>query len=98
VLDLVKVDGTIVQWTVTDDIGVAAATARYEDLHRFKIPQLRRIKDLGPYFHDNSADTLEEVVDYFDSPWYNHSKDGRRFPIHLNTGQKADLVAFLKIL
>ncbi|MRG92752.1 c-type cytochrome [Polyangium spumosum] len=98
VLKLVKVDGTIVEHTVVDDIGVAAATARYEDLHRFKVPQLRGIRHVAPYFHDNSADTLEEVVDYFTSPWYNHSADGKKKQIHLNTKQKADLVAFLKIL
>jgi hypothetical protein len=98
VVPLAKVDGTTVQWTVTDDIGVAATTARYEDLHRFKIPQLRGVKNLAPYFHDNSAATLEEVVDYFDSDDYNDSADGRQHPIHLNAGQKADLVAFLKVL
>lgn len=98
VLPLVKVDGTVVQHTVATDIGVAAATGRYEDMHRFKVPQLRGIKDLAPYFHDNSAATLEELVDYFNSPWYNNSGDGRKHPIHLSAQQKADLVAFLKIL
>ncbi|UQA56122.1 c-type cytochrome [Polyangium aurulentum] len=98
VIPLVKIDGTIVPWTVTDDIGAAATTARYEDLHRFKVPQLRRVSELGPYFHDHSAATLEEVVDYFTSDWYNQSPDGRKHPIHLNAKQKADLVAFLKIL
>lgn len=98
VLQLVKVDGTIVQHTVIDDIGVAAATSRYEDLHRFKVPQLRHVKELAPYFHDNSVNTLEELVDYFDGPWYNQSADGSRSPIHLNAKEKADLVAFLKIL
>lgn len=98
VLPLVKEDGTRIAWTVTDDIGTAAATGRYEDLHRFKIPQLRRVKELAPYFHDNSMPTLAAVVDYFDSPAYNNSKDGQNHPIHLNTQQKADLLAFLNIL
>jgi cytochrome c peroxidase len=98
VLPLVKQDGTRIAWTVTDDIGTAAATGRYEDLHRFKIPQLRRVKELAPYFHDNSMPTLAAVIDYFDSPAYNNSKDGRNHPIHLNAGQKADLLAFLNIL
>lgn len=97
-LPLVKEDGTRVLWTVTDDLGVAAATGRYEDLHRFKIPQLRRVKELAPYFHDNSMATLADVIDYFDSPAYNNSKDGRKHPIHLNACEKADLLAFLNIL
>jgi len=98
VLPLVKQDGTRVQYTVTDDVGTAASTGRYEDLHRFKVPQLRRVKDLAPYFHDNSMATLADVIDYFDSPAYNNSKDGRKHPIHLNDNEKADLVAFLNVL
>lgn len=98
ILPLAKQDGSKVMWPVTDDIGAAAASGRYEDLHRFRVPQLRKIKDLAPYFHDNSAMTLEEVVDYFDSPAYNNSRDGRQYPIHLSPHQKRAVVAFLKIL
>src|SRR5678809_1532984 len=72
VIPLARQDGQTVMVTVVDDVGLAAATGRYEDLHKFKVPQLRRIKDLGPYFHDNSANTLEEVVDYFNGPDYNY--------------------------
>lgn len=46
-------------------------------------PQLR-----GPYFHDGSAATLEDVVDHY----------VRQFDLHLSAGQRADLVAFLKTL
>ena len=52
----------------------------------------------APYFHDNSAMTLEEVIEYFDSPAYNQSRDGGRYPIHLSHSQKKDLLEFLKIL
>jgi cytochrome c peroxidase len=98
VLPLARQDGALIPWTITDDIGLAASTGRIEDLHRFKVPQLRRIKDLGPYFHDNSAATLEEVVDYFNSDWYNNSEDGAQYPIHLNDDERAELLAFLRIL
>jgi cytochrome c peroxidase len=98
VLPLVKQDGTVVHHTVVDDVGLAAATGRYEDLHRFKVPQLRRIKDLGPYFHDGSMQTLEEVVDYFNSPDYNNSPDGRKYPIQMNRQEREALLAFLRIL
>lgn len=98
VIPLVKNDGTVVQHTVTFDIGLAATTARWEDIGRFKVPQLRGVADNGPYFHNNSAATLEEVVDYFNSDAYNDSKDGKRFPIHLNSTERANLLAFLRIL
>jgi hypothetical protein len=98
VLPLVKGDGTVVQLTVTFDIGLAATTARYEDVGRFKVPQLRDLVNQAPYFHDNSANSIEEVVDYFNSDFYNDSKDGRLHPVHLNAQQRADLIAFLHIL
>jgi cytochrome c peroxidase len=98
VLPLAQVDGTLVLHEVTDDVGTAGGTGRYEDLHRFKVPQLRRISKLGPYFHDNSAATLEEVLDFFASPWYRQSADGRDFPIHLTPRQRQDLLAFLRVL
>ena len=79
-----------------DDPGVASTTARLEDLHRFKVPGLRNLSRLAPYFHDNSAATLEDVVDYFNSPTYNDSIDGQRYPISLSSRQRNDLVAFLK--
>ncbi len=98
VLPLVKGDGTVVQHTVTFDIGLAATTARHEDIGRFKVPQLRGLAGRAPYFHDNSAATIEEVVDYFNSAAYNQSKDGKLYPVHLSPQQRADLIAFLQIL
>ena len=98
VIPLAAQDGQVVMHTVVDDIGLAAATGRYEDLHKFKVPQLRRVSRLGPYFHDNSAATLEEVVDYFNGPLYNSSPDGRTHPIHLTSEQRSTLLAFLRIL
>jgi cytochrome c peroxidase len=49
------------------DIGRSAITGvtdlddiTFSNFNAFKIPQLRGIRDTGPYFHDNSAKTLEE--------------------------------------
>jgi cytochrome c peroxidase len=98
VLPLVAQDGSIQLTTVVDDLGTAFVSGRVEDVHRFKVPQLRRIKDLGPYFHDDSAATLEEVVDYFNSDAYNNSADGSQYPIRLNAEERANLLEFLRIL
>ncbi len=98
VLPLANEDGSMNMHPVTFDIGLAATTGRSIDIGRFKVPQLRRISQLAPYFHDNSAATLEEVVDYFNGPHYNNSVDGRRRPIHLTPKQRQDLLAFLYIL
>jgi cytochrome c peroxidase len=98
VLPLARADGVTVNVPVVDDVGLAGATGRYEDLHKFKVPQLRRIAQLGPYFHDNSVATLEGVVDYFNGPDYNASPDGRNHPIHLTQEERSALLAFLRIL
>jgi hypothetical protein len=98
VLPLANAKGDIVNYTVTKDPGLGAITGRVEDIGRFKVPQLRGVKDAAPYFHDNSAFTLEEVVDYFNSDMYNSSQDGRLYPIHMSSKERADLLEFLKIL
>lgn len=98
VLPLANEDGSTNMLTVTIDLGLGAITGRTEDVGRFKVPQLRGVKNNAPYFHDNSAFSLEEVVDYFNSDYYNHSKDGSKSPIHMSANQRADLLAFLKIL
>ena len=61
----------------------------------FKIPPLWGIKDTAPYFHDNSAKTLEDVAKFYalffrDSP----SMGGFVF----TEQDQADMVAFLKLL
>jgi hypothetical protein len=98
ILPLTNEDGSVDNYPVTIDIGMAATTGRRQDVGRFKVPQLRNLKALAPYFHDNSAATIEELVDYFNGPFYNHSRDGKRFPIHLSSSKRADLIEFLKIL
>ncbi len=97
-LPLARQDGQTMNFPVTVDPGAAVATGRYEDLYRFKVPQLRRISKLGPYFHDNSAATLDEVLDYFLSNDYRKSADGKNHPIRLNPQERQDLLEFLKIL
>lgn len=97
-LAMANEDGTTARVPVTFDLGLALTTARTADIARFKVPQLRGIKNAAPYFHDNSADTLEEVVDYFNSAAYNNSKDGRLYPVHLRDDDRAQLLAFLYAL
>ncbi|HZF16174.1 MAG TPA: hypothetical protein VE046_09555 [Steroidobacteraceae bacterium] len=36
-----------------------------DDWNKFDIPGLRGIRNTAPYFHNNSADTLEDVVDHY---------------------------------
>lgn len=72
----------------TTDPGRALISGKWQDIGRFKGPTLRALAARPPYFHNGSAATLEQVVDFYD----------RRFIIGLTPQEKADLVAFLKAL
>ncbi len=72
----------------TTDPGRALISGKWSDIGRFKGPMLRALASRAPYFHNGSAATLEEVVDFYD----------KRFKIGLTPQEKADLVAFLKAL
>jgi cytochrome c peroxidase len=45
--------------------GFAGGPAPRDDWNKFDVPSLRGIAATAPYFHNNSADTLEEVVDHY---------------------------------
>jgi cytochrome c peroxidase len=36
-----------------------------DDWNKLDVPGLRGLRFTAPYFHNNSADTLEEVVDHY---------------------------------
>ena len=46
----------------TKDLGRFAITGLDEDKYVFKVPSLRNIAKTGPYLHDGSIETLEEMV------------------------------------
>ena len=54
--------GTIVE---TPDPGLAAITGRLDHLNAFETTQLRGEKHTAPDFHDNSAKTLDEVIEHY---------------------------------
>lgn len=83
---------------VSPDPGRALITGDPNDAFNFKIPTLWGIKDTAPYFHDNSARTLEDVVDHYNRLFelINDQIPGL-LPL-LSDQDKADVVAFLRLL
>ncbi len=73
---------------LTTDPGRAMVTGKWTDISKFKGPTLRALATRAPYFHNGSAATLDEVVEFYDT----------RFHLGLTAAEKADLVAFLKAL
>jgi hypothetical protein len=72
----------------TTDPGRALVTGKWKDIGRFKGPILRGLAARAPYFHNGSAATLIDAVEFYQT----------RFQLGLSTQQKADLVAFLSSL
>ena len=81
------------------DPGLYGVTGKQEDWGRFRTPTLRNIALTAPYFHDGSAATLAEVVDFYDrggNP--NRNLDPALRPLKLSPEQKQELVRFLESL
>ncbi len=84
-------DGTERVFSDFADPGRILITCRREDLTNFKIRSLWNVKNTAPYFHDNSAKTLEDVIAH-----YKEFLKFRNVPV---TDQDlADILAFLRLL
>ena len=70
------------------DPGRALITGNCADIGKLKGPVLRGLAARAPYFHNGSAATLADVVEFYN----------QRFEIGFTDQQKADLVAFLSSL
>jgi cytochrome c peroxidase len=67
--------------------------------HAFKTPGLREISSRGPYMHDGSIRSLEDVVEHYDRGGVERpSRSDLIVPLGLTAQDKLDLVAFLKTL
>lgn len=84
------------------NFGRGGFTGVAEDMHKFKVPQLYNLKNVGFYFHGASKRSLEDVVEYFDKGIPENkdvpeSQIAEAFkPLNLTAKEKADLVEFLK--
>ncbi len=103
--DKVAGDELVLEHKRFSELGRYAFSKEGDDMGAFKTPTLRNIAKTGPYMHDGSMSTLEEVV-----AWYNFGGrmsptdpvtpflDGGIRPLGLSTEQMIDLVAFMRAL
>jgi cytochrome c peroxidase len=84
----------------TPDPGRALITGDVRDLNFFKIPTLWGVKNTAPYFHDNSAATLDELMDHYKKHLATFLPSNVDYPRpHVPTDQdKADIIAYLQLL
>ena len=79
---------TTSELTQTTDPGRALITGKWSDIGKMKGPILRGLAARAPYFHNGSAATLSDVLDFYDT----------RFNIGFTAQEKSDLIAFLQSL
>lgn len=72
-----------------DDLGRFDATGVETDKYFFKVPSMRIIAETGPYMHDGSIETLEEVVKVMTKHQLGKT---------VTDEQVADMVAFMELL
>lgn len=87
-------------WT---DLGLGAVTGRPQDNAKFKTPTLRNIALTAPYMHDGRFQTLEEVIDHYDSgghpsPTIDPNMKFTEGGLQLTPEKKQQLIAFLHTL
>jgi len=86
-------------YEVYADEGRYRLTGDESDRALFKVPSLRNVELTAPYMHDGSLNTLEAVVEHYQSGGHNHShKSDLIQPLNLLESEKSDLVQFLKSL
>ena len=73
---------------MTSDPGRAMISGKWKDVGKFKGPILRGLAARAPYFHNGSAATIADAVEFYNT----------RFQLNLPARDKADLVAFLLAL
>lgn len=85
--------------TEFEDLGLGAVTGKITDNGKFRVPTLRNIELTAPYMHDGRFETLEEVVEHYDSGGkFSPNKNELMRNLELTEYQKSALVAFMKTL
>jgi cytochrome c peroxidase len=85
------------------DRGVGEITLDPNDFGKFKTPSLRNVALSPPYMHDGRFQTLEEVVNHYNSggfstPTIDPLLRKRGVGLGLTPGQVSDIVAFLQTM
>ena len=71
----------------TTEVGRALNTGLWADIGKVKVPTLRGVGARAPYFHDGSAASLDDVLDFYE----------QRFGIDFQ-GHRDQIIAFLNAL
>lgn len=105
--------GTSLLGEKEEDLGRYLVTKNVNDAGRFRVPGLREVSRTGPYFHNGSMATLQEVIEFYSKGNPEHSqkretvhegivlrseKSGMVRMLELSDNEIAQLEAFLRTL
>jgi len=79
-----KQNGTTNTVTVSDP-GLGLRTGKFADIGKFKVPQLRTLGNRAPYFHNGQANTLQDVLNFYN----------QRFNIGFTADEMRKIILFL---
>lgn len=95
----------------SNNVGLIEFTGKASDMGKFRVPTLRNVEVTGPYMHDGSIASLEDVINHYnvggrtitEGPYAgvgaeNPYKDPLVRPMNLTEQEKQDLKAFLESL
>ena len=92
------IDAAITLGDFNDD-GLGRVTGKISDNGKFRAPTLRNISFTAPYMHDGRFQTIEEVLEHYNSGGkQSPNKDPLIRPLGLTEEYKAALIAFLKTM
>ncbi len=85
---------------VYEDKGVGKTTGREEDIGKFKVPSLKNVALTAPYMHDGRFETLEQVVEHYQTEVKPQPfpDDRLKIRLHLSEEEVQGLVAFMNTL
>lgn len=86
-------------YEVYNDPGRMRLTLDSVDLGKFKVPSLRNIALTGPYMHDGSFSSLEEIIDHYISGGKKHQNQNSKVQgFEISETDKKALIQFLHTL
>lgn len=82
-----------------EDQGRKRVTGLDSDMGKFRVQSLRNVELTAPYMHDGGLESLEEVIEHYNSGGkQSANKDQRIRPLGLEESEKKAIIAFLKSL
>ncbi|MEC7583039.1 MAG: cytochrome c peroxidase [Planctomycetota bacterium] len=84
---------------ISEDPGRQNETGLPSDAGKFRVASLRNVELTGPYFHNGSAETLRDVIDFYDRGGDFHANQAPSLtPRGYTAAEKDALVAILETL